>query len=86
MPPHKRDLTPHSMSAGHRQGPLPHSPYSKPPLDSSPHQEDTGGYSLSHQSYQSMSHRYPTQAARGGGVLCQLLDPANDDSFSVTSL
>ncbi|KAL7381224.1 hypothetical protein ABVT39_002404 [Epinephelus coioides] len=86
VPPHKRDLTPHAMSTGLRQGPLPHSPYPKPPLDSSPHQEDTGGFSLSHQSYQSMGHRYPSQAAQGGGVLCQLLDTANDDSFSVTSL
>ncbi|XP_075995659.1 transcription factor Gibbin [Genypterus blacodes] len=86
MPSHKRDLTPHSMSAGHCQGPLPLSPYPKPPLDSSPHQEDAGGFSLSHQSYQGLSHRYPPQAARGGGVLCQLLDPTNDDSFSVTSL
>uniref|UniRef100_UPI003AB0B216 transcription factor Gibbin n=1 Tax=Centroberyx gerrardi TaxID=166262 RepID=UPI003AB0B216 len=86
MPPLKRDLTPHPMSAGHRQGPLPHSPYPKPPLDSSPHQEDMGGYSLTHQSYQGMGHRYPPQAARGSGVLCQLLDPASDDSFSVTSL
>ncbi|KAK2830309.1 hypothetical protein Q5P01_018240 [Channa striata] len=76
----------HTMSTGHLQGPLPHSPYPKPPLDSSPIQEDTSGYSLSHQSYQSMGHRYPSQAAQGGGVLCQLLDPANDDSFSVTSL
>uniref|UniRef100_A0A8C3AI04 AT-hook DNA binding motif containing 1 n=1 Tax=Cyclopterus lumpus TaxID=8103 RepID=A0A8C3AI04_CYCLU len=86
LPPHKRDLTTHSMSTGHRQGPLPHSPYPKPPLDSSPHQEDTGGYSLSHQSYQGIGHRYPSQAAQGGGVLCQLLDTANDDNFSVTSL
>ncbi|KAM9340694.1 transcription factor Gibbin [Symphorus nematophorus] len=85
-PPLKRDLTPHAMSTGHRQGPLPHSPYPKPPLDSSPHQEDTGGFSLSHQSYQGMGHRYPSHGAQGGGVLCQLLDPANDDSFSVTSL
>ncbi|XP_067358787.1 transcription factor Gibbin [Channa argus] len=79
--PHKRDLATHTMSTGHL-----HSPYPKPPLDSSPVQEDTSGYSLSHQSYQSMGHRYPSQAAQGGGVLCQLLDPANDDSFSVTSL
>uniref|UniRef100_A0A8D0AN19 AT-hook DNA binding motif containing 1 n=1 Tax=Sander lucioperca TaxID=283035 RepID=A0A8D0AN19_SANLU len=86
VPPHKRDLTPHTMSTGHRQVPLPHSPYPKPPLDSSPHQEDTGGFSLSHQSYQGMGHRYPSQATQGGGVLCQLLDTANDDSFSVTSL
>uniref|UniRef100_A0A668AR57 AT-hook DNA binding motif containing 1 n=1 Tax=Myripristis murdjan TaxID=586833 RepID=A0A668AR57_9TELE len=86
MPTHKRDLTPHSLSAGHRQGPLPHSPYPKSPLDSSPHQEDMSGYSLSHQSYQGMSHRYPPQVARGSGVLCQLLDPASEDSFSVTSL
>ncbi|TKS88472.1 AT-hook DNA-binding motif-containing protein 1 [Collichthys lucidus] len=84
--PHKRDLTPHAMSTGHRQGPLSHSPYPKPPLDSSPHQEETSGFSLSHQSYQGMGHRYPSQAAQAGGVLCQLLDPANDDSFSVTSL
>ncbi|XP_074469374.1 transcription factor Gibbin [Sebastes fasciatus] len=86
VPPHKRDLTPHNMSTGHRQGPLPLSPYPKPPLDSSPHQDDAGGFSLSHQSYQGMGHRYPSQAAQGGGVLCQLLDTANDDSFSVTSL
>ncbi|XP_041811964.1 AT-hook DNA-binding motif-containing protein 1 [Chelmon rostratus] len=86
VPPHKRDLTPHAMSTGHRQGALPHSPYPKPPLDSSPHQEDTSGFSLSHPSYQGMGHRYPSQAAQGGGVLCQLLDPTNDDSFSVTSL
>ncbi|XP_072227212.1 transcription factor Gibbin [Leuresthes tenuis] len=86
MTPHKRDMTPNAMSTGHRQGPLPHSPYPKPPMDSSPHQEDTGGYSLTQQSYQSMGHRYPSQAPQGGGVLCQLLDPANDDSFSVTSL
>ncbi|XP_029299479.1 LOW QUALITY PROTEIN: AT-hook DNA-binding motif-containing protein 1 [Cottoperca gobio] len=86
VPPHKRELTPHAMNTGLRQGLLPHSPYPKPPLDSSPHQEDTGGFSLSHQSYQGMGHRYPSQAAQGGGVLCQLLDTANDDSFSVTSL
>uniref|UniRef100_A0A4W6CWN3 AT-hook DNA binding motif containing 1 n=1 Tax=Lates calcarifer TaxID=8187 RepID=A0A4W6CWN3_LATCA len=85
MTAHKRDLTAHPMSTGHRQGPLPHSPYPKPPLDS-PHQEDASGFSLSHQSYQGMGHRYPSQVAQGGGVLCQLLDPANDDSFSVTSL
>ncbi|XP_060915079.1 transcription factor Gibbin [Labrus mixtus] len=84
--PNKQDLTPHSMSTGHRQGPLSHSPYPKPSLDSSPHQEDTSGFSLSHQSYQAMGQRYPSQAAQGGGVLCQLLDPTNDDSFSVTSL
>uniref|UniRef100_A0A8D3AHG9 DUF4683 domain-containing protein n=1 Tax=Scophthalmus maximus TaxID=52904 RepID=A0A8D3AHG9_SCOMX len=82
----KRDLTPHHMSTGHRQGPMPHASYPKPPLDSSPHQEDTSGFSLSHQSYQAMGHRYPSQVVQGGGVLCQLLDPANDDSFSVTSL
>ncbi|XP_067469294.1 transcription factor Gibbin [Thunnus thynnus] len=86
MTPHKRDLTPHAISTGQRQGPLPLSPYPKPPLDSSPHQEDTTSYSLSHQSYQGMGHRYPSQAAQGSGVLCQLLDPTNDDSFSVTSL
>lgn len=86
LPPHKRDLTPHAMSTGHRQGLLPHSPFPKPPLDSSPHKEDPGGYSLSHQSYQGIGHRYPSQAGQGGGVLCQLLDTANDDSFSVTSL
>ncbi|KAG7244984.1 hypothetical protein INR49_023550 [Caranx melampygus] len=86
MTAHKRDLAPHAMSTGHCQGPLPHSPFPKPPLDSSPHQEDTSGFSLSHQSYQGMGHRYPSQVAQGGGVLCQLLDPANDDSFSVTSL
>ncbi|XP_056255989.1 transcription factor Gibbin [Seriola aureovittata] len=86
MTAHKRDLTPHAMSTGLCQGPLPHSPFPKPPLDSSPHQEDTSGFSLSHQSYQGMGHRYPSQVAQGGGVLCQLLDPANDDSFSVTSL
>ncbi|CAK6949525.1 transcription factor Gibbin [Scomber scombrus] len=86
MTPLKRDLTPHAISTGQRQGPLSLSPYPKPPLDSSPHQEDTTSYSLSHQSYQGMGHRYPSQAAQGGGVLCQLLDPTNDDSFSVTSL
>ncbi|KAM3596582.1 uncharacterized protein V6R79_017279 [Siganus canaliculatus] len=86
MPPQKRDLTSHALSTGHRQGALPHSPYPKPPLDSSPHQEDIGSFSLSHQSYPGMGHRYPSQAAQGGGVLCQLLDPASDDSFSVTSL
>uniref|UniRef100_A0A096LSK9 AT hook, DNA binding motif, containing 1 n=1 Tax=Poecilia formosa TaxID=48698 RepID=A0A096LSK9_POEFO len=86
MAPHKRDLVPHSMSTGLRQGPLPHSPYSKPPLDASPHQEDTSGYTLPQQSYQGVGHRYPPQTAQGGGVLCQLLDPASDDSFSVTSL
>ncbi|KAG7501131.1 hypothetical protein JOB18_040575 [Solea senegalensis] len=85
MSTHKRDLTPHPMSTGHRQGLLPLS-YPKPPLDSSPHQEDTSGFSLSHQSYQGMGHRYPSQVAQGGGVLCQLLDPTNDDSFNVTSL
>ncbi|XP_029370692.1 AT-hook DNA-binding motif-containing protein 1 [Echeneis naucrates] len=83
---HKRDLTPHAMSTGHCQGPLPHSPFAKPPLDSSPQEEDTSGFSMSHQSYQGIGHRYPSQVAQGGGVLCQLLDPANDDSFSVTSL
>lgn len=86
LPHHKRDLTPHAMSTCHRQGPLPHSPYPKPPLDSSPHQEDTSSFSLSHQAYQGIGHHYPSQATQGGGVLCQLLDPANDDSFSVTSL
>ncbi|KAF7211202.1 transcription factor Gibbin [Nothobranchius furzeri] len=86
MTPLKRDLTLHAMSTGLRQGPLPLSPYPKPPLDSSPHQEDTSGYSLTQQSYQGMGHRYPSQASQGGGVLCQLLDPANDESFSVTSL
>uniref|UniRef100_A0A3B5MRE9 AT hook, DNA binding motif, containing 1 n=1 Tax=Xiphophorus couchianus TaxID=32473 RepID=A0A3B5MRE9_9TELE len=86
MAPHKRDLVPHSMSTGLRQGPLPHSPYSKPPLDASPHQEDTSGYTLPQQSYQGVGHRYTPQTAQGGGVLCQLLDPASDDSFSVTSL
>ncbi|XP_023124831.2 transcription factor Gibbin [Amphiprion ocellaris] len=86
MTHHKRDLTPHTMSTGLRQGPLPHSPYPKPPLDSSPHQEDTSGYSLPQQSYQGMGLRYPSQAAQASGVLCQLLDPANEDSFSVTSL
>lgn len=85
MTPHKRDLTPHAMSTGLRQGPLPHSPYPKPPLDCSPHQEDTSGYSLPQQ-YQGMGHRYPSQTAQSGGVLCQLLDPASDESFSVTSL
>ncbi|XP_028255871.1 AT-hook DNA-binding motif-containing protein 1 [Parambassis ranga] len=86
MTSHKRDLTAHAMSAGHRQGSLPHSPYPKPPLDSSPRQEDTSGYSLSQQSYPGMGHRFPAQAAQGSGVLCQLLEPTNDDSFSVTSL
>ncbi|XP_026156632.1 AT-hook DNA-binding motif-containing protein 1 [Mastacembelus armatus] len=87
MTPHKRDMTTHTMSIGHRQSHLPHSPYPKPALDSSPHQEETSSYSLSHQSYQGVGHRYPSQAVQGSGVLCQLLDPANDDSsFSVTSL
>ncbi|XP_034016057.1 AT-hook DNA-binding motif-containing protein 1 isoform X2 [Thalassophryne amazonica] len=86
VPPHKRDLTPHNMSTGHQQGLSSHSPYPKPPLDSSLHLEDSGSYSLSHQSYQGIGHRYPSQAAQGSGVLCQLLDPASDDSFSVTSL
>ncbi|XP_074543147.1 transcription factor Gibbin [Halichoeres trimaculatus] len=85
LSPHKRDLTPHPMSTG-RQGSLSRSPYPKPPLDSSPHQEDTSGFSLSHAPYQAMGQRYPSQVAQGGGVLCQLLDPTNDDSFSVTSL
>ncbi|KAM9383844.1 transcription factor Gibbin [Pholidichthys leucotaenia] len=86
MTPHKRDMTPQVISTGHRQGALPHSPYPKPPPDSSPHQEDSSGYSLPQQSYQGMGHRYHSQVAQGGGVLCQLLDPANDESFSVTSL
>ncbi|XP_041663897.1 AT-hook DNA-binding motif-containing protein 1 [Cheilinus undulatus] len=86
LSPHKRDLTPHPMSTGLRQGPLSHPLYPKPTLDSSPHQEDISGFSLSHQPYQAMGQRYPSQAAHGGGVLCQLLDPTNDDSFSVTSL
>lgn len=81
---HKRELTPHAMTTGHRQGALPHSPYPKPSLDSSPHQEDTSSYS--HQTYQGIGHRYPSQSSQGVGVLCQLLDPASDDSFSVTSL
>lgn len=79
-------MAPHTISTGHRHGPMPLSPYPKPSLDSSPHQEDTSGYSVSQQSYQGMGHRYPSQAPQGGGVLCQLLDQANDDSFSVTSL
>lgn len=83
---HKQDLTPHPISTSQCQGSLPHSPYPKPPVDSSPHQEDTGSYSMSHLSCQGMGHRFSSQAAQGGGVLCQLLDPANDDSFSVTSL
>ncbi|MEQ2165866.1 hypothetical protein GOODEAATRI_021576, partial [Goodea atripinnis] len=86
MAPHKRDLVPHSMSTGLRQGLLPHPSYSKPPLDTSPHQEDTSGFSLPQQTYQGVGHRYPSQTAQGGGVLCQLLDPVSDDSFSVTSL
>lgn len=88
LPHLKRDLTGHTMGAAHRPTPhpLPHSPYPKPPLDSSPHQEDASSFSLSHQAYQSLGHHYPSQAAQGGGVLCQLLDQANDDSFSVTSL
>lgn len=86
LSPHKRDLTPHPMSTGHRQGSLSRSPYPKPPLDSSPHQEDTSGFSLSHAPFQALGQRYPSQVAQGGGVLCQLLDPTNDDSFSVTSL
>ncbi|KAK5855155.1 hypothetical protein PBY51_005289 [Eleginops maclovinus] len=83
---HLSSHTHSNPSTSLRQGPLPHSLYPKLALDSSPHQEDTGGFSLSHQSYPGMGHRYPSQAAHGGGVLCQLLDTANDDSFSVTSL
>ncbi|XP_029976627.1 AT-hook DNA-binding motif-containing protein 1 isoform X2 [Salarias fasciatus] len=86
LTPHKRDMTQHAMTTGHRQGLLPHSPYPKSPLESSPHQEESSGFSLPQQSYQGMGHRYPSQAAQSSGVLCQLLDPANDDSFSVTSL
>ncbi|XP_056153948.1 transcription factor Gibbin [Lampris incognitus] len=88
MTAHKRDLTTHQMSMGHIQSQPPQSSYtpSKPPSDSSPQQEDMGSYSLPHHSYHGMGHRYPSQTARGGGVLCQLLDPASDDSFSVTSL
>lgn len=88
LPHLKRDLVAHAMGATHRPAPhpLPHSPYPKAPLDSSPHQEDASSFSLSHQAYQSLGHHYPSQAAQGGGVLCQLLDQANDDSFSVTSL
>ena len=77
MNPIKRDLTPHTMSTGHCQGPMAHSPYPKPPLDSSPDQENTSGYCLPQQSYQGMGHRYPSQAAQGGGVLCQLLEPTD---------
>ncbi|KAM9838360.1 transcription factor Gibbin [Aulostomus maculatus] len=83
---HKQDLTAHTVNTGQRQGALHHSPYTKPPLDSSPHPEDASSYSMSHLSCQGVGHRYPSQANQGGGVLCQLLDPANDDSFSVTSL
>ncbi|CAL1584583.1 unnamed protein product [Knipowitschia caucasica] len=79
-------MAPHTVSTGHRQIPMPLSPYPKPSLDSSPHQEDTSGFSMSQPSYQGMGPRYPTQAPPGGGVLCQLLDQANEDSFSVTSL
>ncbi|XP_055012999.1 transcription factor Gibbin [Boleophthalmus pectinirostris] len=79
-------MAPHTVSTGHRQGPMPLSPYPKPSLDSSPHQEDISGFSMSQPSYQGMGPRYPTQAPPGGGVLCQLLDQANEDSFSVTSL
>ncbi|XP_024113771.1 AT-hook DNA-binding motif-containing protein 1 [Oryzias melastigma] len=86
MTPNKRDLTAHALSAGLCQGPSPLSPYPKPPLDPSSHQEDASGYSLPHQSYQGIGHRYPSQVTQGGGVLCQLLDTASDDSFSVTSL
>ncbi|KAM8882953.1 transcription factor Gibbin [Synchiropus picturatus] len=78
MATHRQDLTPQ------RQGTMPHSPYSKSPLES--HQPDTSSYSLSQASCQAMGHRYPSHAVQGSGVLCQLLDPANDDSFSVTSL
>lgn len=81
---HKRDLTAHAMAPGHRQGALPHSPYPKPSLDSSPHREDTSSYALP--SYQSIGPRFPPQSSQGVGVLCQLLEPAGDDSFSVTSL
>ncbi|KAM6959170.1 transcription factor Gibbin [Aplochiton taeniatus] len=84
LAPHKRDLSLH-MSSGHRQAPLPHSPYHKLPLDSSSHPEEMG-YPLPPHSYQGMPQRYPPQPARGGGVLCQLLDPPSEDSFSVTSL
>ncbi|KAM9738330.1 LOW QUALITY PROTEIN: transcription factor Gibbin [Menidia menidia] len=86
MTPHKREMAPGTLSTGLRPGPPPPHPasYPKPPLDSSPHQED---YSLPQPSYQSAGHRYAAQAPQGGGgVLCQLLDPTNEDSFSVTSL
>uniref|UniRef100_A0A3B3ZRA0 DUF4683 domain-containing protein n=1 Tax=Periophthalmus magnuspinnatus TaxID=409849 RepID=A0A3B3ZRA0_9GOBI len=79
-------MAPHTVSTGHRLGPMPLSPYPKPSLDSSPHQEDISGFSMSQPSYQGMGPRYPSQAPPGGGVLCQLLDQANEDSFSVTSL
>lgn len=79
-------MAPHTLSTGHRPGAMALSPYPKPSLDSSPHQEDTSGYSMSQPSYQGMGQRYPTQAPPGGGVLCQLLDQASEDSFSVTSL
>ncbi|XP_028316733.1 AT-hook DNA-binding motif-containing protein 1 [Gouania willdenowi] len=85
MTPHKRDMTSYAMSTAHQQGPMPHSPYPKA-LDSSPHQEDTSGYTLSQQSCQGMGHRYPSQVTQSGGVLCQLLDPSNEESFSVTTL
>ncbi|CAL8398008.1 unnamed protein product [Gadus morhua 'NCC'] len=89
---HKRELSgqqqqqQQQMGPGHHQGPLPHSPYHKPPLDASPHQEDMGGYALPHHPYQGGGQRYAAQAGRGGGVLCQLLEPASEDGFSVTSL
>ncbi|XP_046875796.1 AT-hook DNA-binding motif-containing protein 1 [Hypomesus transpacificus] len=92
MPHHKRDLAAHMTSGSRLQAPILHSPYPsplhKPSLEAVAHSEDMG-YSplpLHSSSYPGMPSRYPPQPARGGGVLCQLLDPPTDDSFSVTSL
>ncbi|XP_061786767.1 transcription factor Gibbin [Nerophis lumbriciformis] len=85
---HKQELTLHAIAAGARQGLLTPPPsYPKATLDPLTAHEESGGYSLSQLSCQGMGHRYPSQVSQGGGgVLCQLLDPAHDDSFSVTSL
>ncbi|XP_077447411.1 LOW QUALITY PROTEIN: transcription factor Gibbin [Stigmatopora argus] len=74
-PAQKQELMP-------RQGLLTSPPYIKSNVE-----EDSGTYSLSHVSCQAMGHRYPSQASQqGSGVLCQLLDQAHEDGFSVTSL
>nr|XP_057903583.1 transcription factor Gibbin-like [Doryrhamphus excisus]XP_057903601.1 transcription factor Gibbin-like [Doryrhamphus excisus]XP_057903602.1 transcription factor Gibbin-like [Doryrhamphus excisus] len=85
---HKQELTMHAIATGSRQGLLTPPPlYTKATLDPLPPHEQPGGYALSQLSCQGMGHRYPSQVSQGaGGVLCQLLDPAHDDSFSVTSL